>query len=60
MLFYQPVKLSPFGIYIVPERKLLFFLPLQAGRQAQIIILEIPQCIPVVIIFAFLDLGKNS
>jgi len=28
-------------------------------RQAQIIILEILQCIPVVIIFAFLDLGKN-
>ena len=30
-----------------------------AGRQAQIIILEILKCIPVVIIFAFLDLGKN-
>jgi len=29
------------------------------GRQAQIIILEILQCIPVVIVFAFLDLGKN-
>jgi len=28
-------------------------------RQAQIIILEILQCIPVVIIFVFLDLGKN-
>jgi hypothetical protein len=28
-------------------------------RQTQIIILEILQCIPVVIIFAFLDLGKN-
>jgi hypothetical protein len=28
-------------------------------RQAQIIILEILQCIPVVIIFTFLDLGKN-
>jgi len=28
-------------------------------QQAQIIILEILQCIPVVIIFAFLDLGKN-
>ena len=31
----------------------------QSLRQAQIIILEIFQCIPVVIIFAFLDLGKN-
>ena len=31
----------------------------QSLRQAQIIILEILQCIPVVIIFAFLDLGKN-
>jgi len=28
-------------------------------RQAQIIILEILQFIPAVIIFAFLDLGKN-
>ena len=28
-------------------------------QQAQIIILEILQCIPVVIIFAFLDLEKN-
>ena len=31
----------------------------QSLCQAQIIILEILQCIPVVIIFAFLDLGKN-
>ena len=31
----------------------------QSQRQAQIIILEILQCIPVVIIFAFLDLEKN-
>ena len=31
----------------------------QSLRQAQVIILEILQCIPVVIIFAFLDLGKN-
>jgi len=31
----------------------------QSLRQAQIKILEILQCIPVVIIFAFLDLGKN-
>jgi len=30
----------------------------QSLRQAQIIILEILKCIPVVIIFAFLDLGK--
>ncbi|GAI76648.1 unnamed protein product, partial [marine sediment metagenome] len=28
-------------------------------RQAQIIILEILKFIPVIIIFAFLDLGKN-
>ncbi len=28
-------------LYLVPDRKLLFFLPLIAGRQAQIIILEI-------------------
>ena len=34
------------------------YLP-QSLRQAQIIILEILQCIPVVIIFAFLDLEKN-
>ena len=31
----------------------------QSLCQAQIIILEILQCIPVVIIFTFLDLGKN-
>jgi hypothetical protein len=31
----------------------------QSLRQAQIIILEILNCIPVVIIFALLDLGKN-
>jgi len=31
----------------------------QSLRQAQIKILEILQCIPVVIIFAFLDFGKN-
>ncbi len=31
----------------------------QSLRQAQIIILEILKCIPVVIIFAFLDLGKK-
>jgi len=31
----------------------------QSLRRAQIIILEILQCVPVVIIFAFLDLGKN-
>jgi len=31
----------------------------QSLRQTQIIILEILQCISVVIIFAFLDLGKN-
>jgi hypothetical protein len=31
----------------------------QSLRQAKIIILEILKCIPVVIIFAFLDLGKN-
>ena len=31
----------------------------QSLRQAQIIILEILQCIHVVIILAFLDLGKN-
>jgi hypothetical protein len=31
----------------------------QSLHQAQIIILEILQCIPVVIIFVFLDLGKN-
>ena len=31
----------------------------QSLRQAQIIILEILLCIPVVIIFAFLDLEKN-
>jgi hypothetical protein len=40
-------------------REWLFSLPLIAGRQAQIIILEILQGISVVIIFAFLDLGKN-
>ena len=28
----------------MPDRKLLFFLPLQAGRQTQIIILEILHC----------------
>jgi len=28
-------------------------------QQAKIVILEILQCIPVVIIFTFLDLGKN-
>jgi hypothetical protein len=52
----------------VPDPKLLFFLPLIAGRQAQIIIIEILNVwmpVPlylsgVVIIFAFLDLGKNS
>jgi hypothetical protein len=51
----------------VPGRKLLFFLPLQAGREAQIIVLEIlnvwmpaPLYLSGVgIIFAFLDLGKN-
>jgi len=32
----------------------------QSLCQAQIIILEILKCIPVVIIFAFLDLEKNS
>ena len=32
---------------------------LQSLRQARIIILEILQCIPVVIIFAFLDFEKN-
>jgi hypothetical protein len=31
----------------------------QSRRQAQVLILEILQCIPVVKIFAFLDLGKN-
>ncbi len=31
----------------------------QSLRQAQIVILEILQCIPAVIIFAFLDLEKN-
>jgi hypothetical protein len=31
----------------------------QSLRQAQIIILEILQCIPVVIIFSFLDLEKT-
>jgi hypothetical protein len=31
----------------------------QSLRQAQIIILEILQCIPVVLIFAFPDLEKN-
>jgi hypothetical protein len=31
----------------------------QSLRQAKIIILGILQCIPVVIIFAFLDLEKN-
>jgi hypothetical protein len=31
----------------------------QSLRQAQIIILKILPCIPVVIIFAFLDLEKN-
>ena len=31
----------------------------QSLRQTQIIILEILQCIPVVIIFAFLDLEKT-
>jgi hypothetical protein len=34
-------------------REWLFSIPLIAERQAQIIILEILQCIPVVIIFAF-------
>jgi hypothetical protein len=51
----------------VPGRKLLFFLPLIAGSQAQIIILEILNVwmpVPlylsgVVIIFDLLDLGKN-
>jgi hypothetical protein len=45
--------------YLEAVREWLFSLPLLAGRQAQIIILEILKCIPVVIIFAFLDLGKN-
>jgi len=31
----------------------------QSRRQAQILILEILQCIPAVKIFAFLDLGEN-
>jgi len=31
----------------------------QSLRQTQIIILEIPQCIPVFIIFAFLDLEQT-
>lgn len=39
-------------------REWLFFLPQIEGRQAQIIILEILQCIHVVIAFAFLDLEK--
>jgi len=37
----------------------IFPIPLLAGRQTQIIILEILKCIPVVIIFAFLDLVKT-
>jgi hypothetical protein len=47
------------GVNWEAVREWLFSLPLIAGRQAQIIILEILKCIPVVIIFAFLDLGKN-
>ena len=44
---FCPISASPMsGIYA-------------ALRQAQIVILEILQCIPVVIIFAFLDLGEN-
>ena len=49
----------------MPDRKLLFF-PISTSpmsgiyQQAKIIILEILQCIPVVIIFAFLDLEKIS
>jgi hypothetical protein len=44
----------------VPSRRLSEngYFP-QSQRQTQIIVLEILQCIPVVIIFAFLDLGKN-
>jgi hypothetical protein len=39
--FYQTI---PMKSYLVTDRKLLFFLPLIAGRQARIIILEILQC----------------
>ena len=35
------------------------FRPAEAGRQTQILILEILQCIPVVKIFVFLDLAKT-
>ena len=40
-LSYRPLVFAFDCAYIVPGRKLLFFLPLQAGRQAKIIILEI-------------------
>jgi len=44
---YYPRRLSENGYFS------------QSPRQAQIIILEILHCIPVVIISAFLDLEKN-
>ena len=49
---------------LVPERKLSFSPPASAGRQAQILILEILNCIPAVNPaiggIAFLDLNKKS
>jgi hypothetical protein len=41
----------------VPDRKLLFFPISTSGSNYNP---RNTQCIPVVIIFAFLDLGKNS
>ena len=45
--------------YIVSIHKWLFSVPPSAGRQTQILILEILQCIPVVKTFVFLDLAKT-
>ena len=51
------------GLVFIPHRRNMRlsengYFP-QSLRQAQIITIEILQCIPVVIIFAFLDLRKN-
>jgi len=44
-------------VYLVPDRKLLFFPIFASGSNYNP---RNTQCIPVVIIFAFLNLGKNS
>ncbi len=47
------------GENLVSIHKWLFSVPPPAGRQTQILILEILQCIPVVKIFAFLELESR-